>query len=229
MAKKKTSGSKSSPKTPSTKVPKSLRTGALPRPVGEVWAAGVGALAQARKTGTDSFDALVALGTTVVDTGTGAARTAADQVEAAASALAGTAKGAATGALDTVADGVEGLVEGALGRLGVPGRDEVLALRRQVDALQARVAEMLDETPARPAASGTPAAPVAEPTVYHVATHERGWAVQRVGSERATAVHPTKKEALADARQTARAHAPSRLVVYKTDGTVGEETDYAAE
>ncbi len=234
MAKKK-SGSKSSAKSPSAKVPKALRKGALPRPVGEVWAAGVGALVQARKSGTDSFDALVSLGTTVVDTGTGAARTAADQVEAAAATLVGTAKGAASGAVGTVASGVEGLVEGALDRLGIPGRDEVLALRAQVDALHARVTQMLAAASAPPApraTSGADAAPAVatdEPVVYHVATHERGWAVQRVGNDRATSVHPTKKDALADARQTARAHAPSRLVVYKADGTVGDETTYAPE
>ena len=212
---------KSKKSTKKASVPKSLRKGSLPRPIDEVWAAGIGALVQARKTGSDSFDSLVALGSTVVDKGTGAAKSAVDQVGAAASSLAGTAKGVAGGAVDTVADGVEGVVEGVLARLGVPGRDEVLALRRQVDALQARVTTLLADAD-RPADD----APEAEVSVYEVRTHERGWAVQRVGAERASAVHPTKKAALVDARQTARAHAPSVLRVFKTDGEMGEETTY---
>ncbi len=232
MASKKSSGSASSPSKGSTAIPKSLRTGSLPRPIGEVWSAGVGALAQARKTGGDSFETLVSLGSTVVETGTGAARTAVAQVETAASTLVQTAKGVADGAVDTVADGVEGVVEGVLGRLGVPGRGEILALRSQVDALQARVAALLASSASARAGDATPAdsdAAAPQAVVYQVATHERGWAVQRVGAERATAVHPTKKAALVDARQTARAHAPSRLVVYKADGTVADETAYAAD
>ena len=212
---------KSKKSTKKASVPKSLRKGSLPRPVDEVWAAGIGALVQARKTGSDSFDSLVALGSTVVDKGSGAAKSAVDQVGAAASSLVGTAKGVAGGAVETVSDGVEGVVEGILGRLGVPGRDEVLALRRQVDALQARVTTLLAD-----AAGPADDAPEAEVSVYEVRTHERGWAVQRVGAERASAVHPTKKAALVDARQTARAHAPSVLRVFKTDGEMGEETTY---
>ncbi|PAP77381.1 phasin family protein [Rubrivirga marina] len=225
MAKsKKTKGSK---KKATPAIPKTLRTGDLPQPVEDVWAAGVGALAQARKTGGESFDALVSLGSTVVEKGTGAARSAVGQVEHAASSLTSTAKGVASGAVGTVADTVEGLVEAALGRLGVPGRDEVLALRSQVDALQARVASLLAEAaePVAEAAGAGGLVPEA-PTVYQVTKHDRGWAVQRVGAERASAVHPTKKEALVDARQTARAHAPSRLIVYKADGEVSDETAY---
>ena len=218
-------------KTPK-KLPKSLRKGGLPRSVGDVWTAGVGALAQARKTGGDSFDALVGLGATVADTGSKAAQSALGQVEAAAGRLAGTAAGLADGAVGEV----ERVVEGVMGRMGVPGRDEVLALREQVEALQDRLAT-LTARPAggarAPAESGPLETRRAEPAesdraVYRVARHERGWSVQRDGTERATSVHPTKKEALHDARQAARAQAPSRLVVHKADGTVGDETDYDA-
>ena len=237
----------SSKKKVSKKVPKSLRKGGLPRSVGDVWTAGVGALAQARATGEDSFEALVALGAAVVDTGGKAARGALGQVEAAAGRLAGTARGLADGAADGAASGaasgVEAVVEEALARLGVPARDEVLALREQVEGLQSRLAALGDGRPADPAARAAAATPAgraatdgggtrdaapAGRTVYHVAPHERGWAVQRAGADRAASVHPTKKEALHDARQTARAHAPSRLVAYKADGTVGQETDYDA-
>ena len=215
---------KSSNSKKNKKLPKSIRSGDLPRSVDDVWEAGVGALAQAREGATDSFESLVALGGRVVDTGGKAARSAAGQVEGIADTLVGTAKGVAEGAADGVQSRVEGVVEGVLSRLGVPNRDEVLALRSHVEALEARIAALN-------AAPG-PAAKVPEAdaaTAYEVRPHERGWAVQKVGAERATAVHATKKEALRDGRQTAKAHAPATLAVYKADGSVGETVDYGAD
>ena len=227
-SKKATSSKKGSKNAKAPAVPKTLRKGALPQPVEDVWTAGVGALAQARKTGGDSFEALVALGSSVVEKGGNAAKTAAGQVEQAAASLTSTARGVAGGAVGAVGDRVEGVVEAALSKLGVPGRDEVLALRAQVDALQARVAALLADAADGVSAATASDAAAAAATVYEVTKHERGWAVQRVGAERASAVHPTKKDALADARQTARAHTPSRLVVYNADGAIGQELTYEA-
>ena len=227
-SKKATSSKKGSKNAKAPAVPKTLRKGALPQPVEDVWTAGVGALAQARKTGGDSFEALVALGSSVVEKGGNAAKTAAGQVEQAAASLTSTARGVAGGAVGAVGDRVEGVVEAALSKLGVPGRDEVLALRAQVDALQARVAALLADAADGVSAATTSDAAATAATVYEVTKHERGWAVQRVGAERASAVHPTKKDALADARQTARAHTPSRLVVYNADGAIGQELTYEA-
>jgi len=199
------------------KLPKALRKGALPQAVEDVWAAGVGALAEARKKGGEGFEALVSLGSTVVEKGSDAAKAAAGQVEGAASKLADTAKDVAGDAAEGVQDRVEAVVEAVLARIGVPGRDEVLALRQQVEALQTRIAALAgvgDEVDATALA------------LYEVRPHERGWAVQKVGADRATAVHATKKEALRDGRQTAKAHAPSLLTVYKADGTTGETIEY---
>ncbi len=203
-------------KAPAATLPKTLRKGALPYAVEDVWAAGVGALAEAKKKGGEGFDALVSLGSSVVDKGSDAAKAAAGQVETAASKLAGTAKGVAGDAVEGVQDRLEAVVEAVLAKLGVPGRDEVLALQQQVEALQARIVAL--------AGLGDAAALA----LYEVRPHERGWAVQKAGADRATAVHAAKKEALRDARQTARAHAPSLLTVYKADGTVGETLEYAA-
>ena len=232
MASKKSKAPKQSKKVTTPSVPKALRKSTLPHSVEDVWAAGVGALAQARKTGGDSFEALVSLGSAVVEKGGSAAKTAAGQVEQAASSLTATAKGVAETAVDGVTDRIEGVVEAALGTLGVPGREEVLALRKQVDVLQARVASLLADAAEGGEEGGStrtvPPEAAASLTVYEVTKHDRGWAVQRVGAERATAVHATKKAALADARETARAHAPSRLVVYNADGAVGQEVDYDA-
>ena len=63
---------------------------------------------------------------------------------------------------------------------------------------------------------------------YTVAKHPDGWSVTKAGSERATSVHATKKEAIASARETARAQAPSRLTVLKADGSVSDEVEYEA-
>ena len=214
-------------KKPETKIPKSLRKGSLPRPVADVLAAGVGALAQARKKGGDSFEALVKIGSAVAETGSKAAQSAVAEVESAAGNVAGSARGLAGGAADGARGRVEDVVEGVLSRLGVPGRDEVLALQAHVEALQTKIAALSQPSAPEPdtdrAEDGD-----AEPdrALYHVAKHDRGWSVQRDGAERATSVHATKKEALVDARRTARAHAPSRLVVHKADGSVGAETDY---
>ena len=205
--------------------PESLRKGGLPRPVADVWAAGVGALAQARKKGGDSFETLIDLGTTVAETGGKAARATVSQVESAATTVADSARGLAGGAADGVQDRVEAVVETALARLGVPGRDEVLALQKQVEALQARIASL---GPGGETAHLGTEAGTWERAVYEVTKHDRGWAVRRQGAERATAVHATKKEALVDARGVARSHAPSRLVVHKADGSVADETDYEA-
>ncbi|WP_412067596.1 phasin family protein [Rubrivirga sp. IMCC43871] len=203
----------------SKKLPKSLRKGSLPSSVADVLAAGLGALEKAQQTGSESFDALVSMGTKVVEKGSDAARGASSQVEKAASAVTHTAKGVAGGAAQTVTGSIEAVVETALGKLGVPGRDEVLALQAQVEALEARIASL--------AATGSSAA--SERSVYEVSPHEQGWSVTRVGAGRASAVHGTKKEAVRDARQTAKAHAPSTLRVFKTDGEVSESVDYDAD
>ena len=223
MAKSKTSTPKKA--TAPASLPKSLRKGALPHAIEDVWAAGVGALAEARKKGGDSFDSLVALGNSVLEKGSDAARAASDQVGTAASRLTDTAKDVAEGAVDGVQDRVESVVEAVLARIGVPGRDEVLALREQVEALQAKIVALGGSVDAPAEAAGLADATT---TLYEVRPHERGWAVQKAGAARATAVHGTKKEALRDARQTAKAQAPAQLTVFKADGTVGETVEYEA-
>ena len=228
--KKGKSSSKTSKKTASKGskkggVPSTLRKGALPTSVGEVWAAGVGALGEARKQGGDAFDALVTRGERVVKTGSDSARRALGDVEAIATGLTGRLRSTADEAVDGVQGQVERAVEVALGALGLPQRDEIAALQSPADRLQARLAE-LSAPAASEAETDTGAGPV---TDYEVVSHEAGWAIRKPGASRALAVVKTKKEALRDARVEARAHAPSRLTVYNLDGSVGETTTYDAE
>ena len=66
-----------------------------------------------------------------------------------------------------------------------------------------------------------------ERKTYVVTTHaDGGWKVQAEGASRATSVHKTKGEAVAKARELARSHKPSQLLVYKQNGTVQTEQTY---
>lgn len=219
----------SSPKgkkgTPSkSAVPSSLRKGALPTSVGEVWAAGIGALGEARKQGGQAFDALVARGEQIVHAGSDSARRAAGDVEAVAAGIAGRVKGTADDAVDGVQAQVERAVEAALAALGVPQRDEVAALQGTVNRLQSRLVELGAASASAP--STTSATPATGMTEYEVVPHDEGWAIRKPGAARALSVVKTKKEALRGGRAEARAHAPSRLTVFNLDGSAGEVTEY---
>ena len=76
-------------------------------------------------------------------------------------------------------------------------------------------------------AEGRAAQRMGERKTYFVTTHaEGGWKVQAEGASRATSVHKTKGEAVANAKELARSHQPSQLLVYKQDGTVQTEQTY---
>ena len=66
-----------------------------------------------------------------------------------------------------------------------------------------------------------------ERKTYVVTIHANGgWKVQAEGASRATSVHKTKGEAVANAKELARSHQPSQLLVYKQNGTVLTEQIY---
>ena len=67
-----------------------------------------------------------------------------------------------------------------------------------------------------------------EQIVFHVLPQDDRWEVRGEGAQRATSVHETKREAVAAARQLARAREPSRLVVHRRDGTVQDSIAYGA-
>ena len=218
---------KSRKKKAKDSLPKSLRKGALPRPVEDVLAAGLGALERAQKKGVDTFDALVARGERVGEEGSAAARGALEEVEAAADRVAGRARAAAGGAASAATAPVERAVEVALSQLGVPNRAEVAALREQVEALQARLSALrTSRAAAERSASGGVSTNGADVPHYRVAPHADGWAVQKEGNERALSVHRTKEEARKVGRQTARDHAPSRLTIHRADGSVSDTMGY---
>lgn len=59
----------------------------------------------------------------------------------------------------------------------------------------------------------------AKQTTRHVVPHQDGWANKKGGSERATSVHSTKKEAEKAAREQSRRE-KSELVIHKKDGKI---------
>ena len=80
----------------------------------------------------------------------------------------------------------------------------------KLDALSA----MLDQQ----AAGTTP--------VFHVTYHDDAWALLQEGAEAPLQSFDTKKEAVDAARDAAKAHAPSRLVIQKQDGAIQETISY---
>lgn len=181
----------------------------------EIWLAGLGALDRTRKDGAEQFDALVERGEKVRAQGAEALDDVLDQIEQAGRAAAGRAKSAtkkAGSAAEAGVDRLEAVVEAVLAKAGVPVREEMEALAGHVQALQARIAGLLGESPMQ--------------TVYRVVPREGGWAVEREGAKQASSVHTTKKEALVAGRMLARQHAPSRLVILRADGSEQETVEY---
>lgn len=59
----------------------------------------------------------------------------------------------------------------------------------------------------------------------HVVPHEEGWAVRGAGSQRATSVHRTQREAIASGRRIARKQG-TELFVHGRDGRIRERDSY---
>lgn len=211
----------------------------------EVWMAGIGALSTVEEAGQAIFDELVRKGEQweresrqrllgakeQAESAAGRARTAAQELGRKPGQLAAEAE-------VQVQRIVEESVEGVLHRIGVPTHDEVRdlihrveSLTGKVDALTARL--QLAEAPAPAAPTPAVSAPVeteapatSSTTLYFVVPTEEGWAVQREGVARASSRHGKKAEAVAAARELAKNHTPSRLVIHKQDGSVQTETTY---
>ena len=105
----------------------------------QIWLAGLGAFAKAQSEGNKVFDALVKEGESIH------ARTrkvADDKIAEVA--------GKAAGTWDRLEQVFEDRLARVLGRLGVPGRDDVQELIRRIDALQAHIEELRQARDAKP-------------------------------------------------------------------------------
>ena len=201
-----------------------------------VWLAGLGALAEVQQQGSDLFDRLV-------EQGEGFERQRRQEFHE----LVEEAKGRQAEVQRRVKERGEGVEEtlakvlsGTIGRIGVLTRGELTTLAKNLDGLAVKVdtlALKLDQqrrgAQAEVATNGdVPAgeAPIAaDETVYHVVPREEGWAVTKEGSEQATSLHDTKKEAVEAGRDVAKRHEPSRLIVHKQDRSVQEAFAYGQE
>jgi hypothetical protein len=65
--------------------------------------------------------------------------------------------------------------------------------------------------------------------VYHVRPGGDGWVVVTEGSDTPVATHATKREAVTAARRLAAQHAPSQLVIHRTDATIQARHRYRVD
>ncbi len=189
----------------------------------DVWLAGLGALSRVEEEGEKLFKNLVERGEqfetrgrkqieTSLDALTEQQKRATDSMSAATKTF--------TDAAQSVERAVSNTLTDTLGRVGMPTRDEVEDLSGKVSKLSEKLEALSAMLEARQGGAAT---------VYHVLAHEKGWAVKREGAGRATSVHETKKEAVSAARDEAKGHLPSRLIVHKQDGAVQETFTYDDE
>jgi polyhydroxyalkanoate synthesis regulator phasin len=171
----------------------------------EIWLAGLGVFAVAGERGSHLFDELVKAG---------------EELEKKGKAeLSGRQKELA----DTLEEQVYEPMLSALRRVGVPGRGDMRELTARLDRITHRVDELVTRMTHGGKGGGAPAGTV---KVFRVFAEEGGWAVRRGEEKEAVGVHPTKDEALEQARALAREHQPSRLDVYRKDGTLQDTLEF---
>ena len=123
---------KSSPQEQAERLSKSLSESAQ-----QIWLAGVGAFGRAQVEGTKLFEALVKEGLNVEQTARKFAGSRADEARAAVESSVGQARVRAADTWDRLEKVFEDRVQRALVKLGVPGREDVAELNRQVETLTA--------------------------------------------------------------------------------------------
>ncbi len=174
----------------------------------DVWLAGLGAVATVEEEGSTLFNTLVRRGEQLE--GAGRKRLAAVRTEM------GDRQKTLT---QTVEETVYEPLLKAMSRFGVPTRGEIKDLTAKVDALTHQV-DLLVTKMAQRGGNGGPQA------IYYVVSRDDGWVVGKEGMDQPIKVYPTKEDALEEARVLANKHAPSRLHVYKKDGTIQDTFTY---
>lgn len=69
---------------------------------------------------------------------------------------------------------------------------------------------------------------MADKRSIHTVPHKEGWANKRAGSNKASRVYDTKKEAQEAGRETAKRSRTEHLI-HKQDGTIGERNSYGSD
>lgn len=171
----------------------------------EVWLAGLGVFALAGEHGSHLFEDLVKAGKELEKKGK--AEISERQKELA----------------ETLDAQVYEPVVSALHKVGVPGREEMRDLTARIDRIAHRVDDLVTRMAHGEKRDGKRNGAV---KVFHVFAGEGGWAVRRGRGKRPVAVYPTKDEALEQARALAHESVPSRLEVYRKDGTLQDSLEF---
>lgn len=174
----------------------------------DVWLAGLGAVATVEEEGSALFDTLVQRGKKVEDAGR-------KRLEAVREDLAERQQAVTT----AVEDNVYAPILNALRRFGVPTRGEIRDLGAKVDALAKQVDVLVGKLGKK----------AAEPhVVFYVTAQDDKWIIGREGRQTPLDIYPTKEAALEAARALANENVPSRLHVYKKDGSIQDTFTYEA-
>lgn len=116
----------------------------------DIWLAGLGALGKAQQQGGKAFDALVAEGLELQRKAQSAAQAHMAEAAARLSTMTGGLSEQTGQSLDRLGGIFEERVAKALARLDVASRTELQALQKQVEALQAQLAQMQAPPPPAP-------------------------------------------------------------------------------
>ncbi|HRG16679.1 MAG TPA: phasin family protein [Pseudomonadota bacterium] len=133
------------------------KAGALVESAQQIWAAGLGALKNAQGQGGKLFETLVKEGMTIEQKTRKFATGKVDEVRDVVETKVEKVKERATDTWDKLEKVFEDRVSRALGKLGVPGRDEMEALVSRVEELSKAVKKLNPQAAAAPAAKKAPA------------------------------------------------------------------------
>jgi poly(hydroxyalkanoate) granule-associated protein len=173
----------------------------------DVWLAGLGAFAAVEEEGASLFSTLVERGRTVENSGRRRVQEVRDQVDERQHQV-------TQGMEERVVDPLMN----ALRSFGVPTRGEIRDLSSKVDALTRQVQVLLSRMPE--------GAETGEYTVFYVMAREDGWVVGKEGVDDPLYVENTKDLALDRARTLVHNQTPSRLHVYRRDGSIQDTFTY---
>jgi poly(hydroxyalkanoate) granule-associated protein len=130
----------------------SISQGEMLEAVHQVWLAGIGAVATARKEGPQRFEQLLEEGARISEkarkVADNAVKTALEQVQATVGSRVKDAQSQANDALDNLEKIFQTRVHSALNRIGVPSADEIASLSRRVQALSDSVGKLASKRPA---------------------------------------------------------------------------------
>jgi poly(hydroxyalkanoate) granule-associated protein len=172
----------------------------------EVWLAGLGAFAAVEEEGTSLFNNLVQRGKKLEDTGRKRVDELREQVDERRTRM-----------VDRLDERLYQPMMDAMKSFGVPTRREIRSLTEKVEALTRQVEVLVARMPE--------AAPV-EYTVYYVMAEGEGWIVGMEGKDAPITSVATKDLALERARELAHQRIPSRLHVYRKDGSIQDTFTY---